>query len=120
MKGSIDSFAAYEELALVYQLHLMDLAEKSPDRALKVLARIEAFHRKTAEKWRDRPVQPGLADAQLTVASAFFDAGRPAEQSLHVSEVITLDSPLMGVDADKKIALDAIPYEKTFTAASSL
>jgi pimeloyl-ACP methyl ester carboxylesterase len=48
------------------------------------------------------------------------DASRGADDMLHVTEVITLDAPLMGVDADKKIALDAIVCEKTYAAAAEI
>jgi pimeloyl-ACP methyl ester carboxylesterase len=48
------------------------------------------------------------------------DAARPADQKLGVDVVVTLDAPLKGVSADKKIIIDLLPCDKTYLAGGDL
>jgi pimeloyl-ACP methyl ester carboxylesterase len=56
----------------------------------------------------------------LTFLAGARDATRPADERLEISGVATLDSPLNGVSADKKLVIDLIPCEKTFVAGAEL
>jgi pimeloyl-ACP methyl ester carboxylesterase len=46
------------------------------------------------------------------------DAARPDDEKLGVDVVVTLDAPLHGVSADKKIILDFVSCEKTWRAGA--
>jgi pimeloyl-ACP methyl ester carboxylesterase len=49
------------------------------------------------------------------------ESQRPEEEKLHVDVIVTLDAPLNGVSADKKIALDvAVGCAKTYQAAAEI
>lgn len=48
------------------------------------------------------------------------DAARPADQKLGVDVVVTLDAPLKGISADKKIIIDLLPCNKTYLAGGDL
>ena len=49
------------------------------------------------------------------------DAARPEEQKLAVDVVVTLDSPLSGVSADKQFVLDSVVHcPKTYAAGAEL
>jgi hypothetical protein len=48
------------------------------------------------------------------------EAGRGEEQRLGIDGVVTLDSPLAGASADKKVILDLIPCDKTYIAGGEL
>jgi hypothetical protein len=56
----------------------------------------------------------------LAFLEAARDAGRPAGQKLGIDVVVTLDAPLKGVDADKKIILDLLPCTKTYLAGADI
>ncbi len=85
--GHANLHRAYEELAELYQAVLEQTADRDPDEATEMLARIEDFHRRAAEVWPQRPVEPGLSIAWLTLAHAWFQAGQitQAEQLLERS-----------------------------------
>ena len=55
---------------------------------------------------------------------AFLEAAREADRAdgdkLDIDVVVTLDSPLLGVDADKKAIIDNIPCEKTYVAGAEI
>ncbi len=48
------------------------------------------------------------------------DAARAPEERLEIDAVVTLDAPLLGISADKKIAIDAINCNKTYLAGAEL
>jgi pimeloyl-ACP methyl ester carboxylesterase len=48
------------------------------------------------------------------------DAARVPDQRLGIDAVVTLDAPLKGVSADKKIIFDFIPCERTYEAGAEL
>lgn len=56
----------------------------------------------------------------LTFLEGARDAARPADQKLGVDVVVTLDAPLKGVDADKKIVIDLLPCNKTYLAGGDI
>jgi pimeloyl-ACP methyl ester carboxylesterase len=56
----------------------------------------------------------------LSVLEGARDAARPADQKLGVDVVVTLDAPLKGVSADKKIIIDLLPCDKTYLAGGDL
>jgi pimeloyl-ACP methyl ester carboxylesterase len=56
----------------------------------------------------------------IAYLAAVADAARPPEQRLQIEAVVTLDAPLMGLDADKKLAIDLIACEKTYAAGASV
>lgn len=48
------------------------------------------------------------------------DAARPEAERLAIDVVVTLDSPLLGASADKKVILDLIDCDKTYVAGAEL
>ena len=48
------------------------------------------------------------------------ETARPDDAKLDVHVVVTLDSPLQGASADKKVILDQVPCQKTFQAGGEL
>lgn len=48
------------------------------------------------------------------------EAARPDGDRLDIDVVVTLDAPLLGVDADKKAIIDQIPCEKTYIAGAQI
>ncbi len=48
------------------------------------------------------------------------EAGRGEDQRIGLDGVVTLDAPLSGASADKKVILDLIPCEKTYVAGGEL
>jgi pimeloyl-ACP methyl ester carboxylesterase len=48
------------------------------------------------------------------------EAMRPEEQRLQIDVIVTLDAPLRGLDADKKLAIDLIDCEKTYRAGADI
>jgi pimeloyl-ACP methyl ester carboxylesterase len=55
---------------------------------------------------------------------AFLEGAREAARTdaakLHVDTVVTLDAPLSGADADKKLVLDIVPCAKTYLAGAEV
>lgn len=82
-----DTFDAWQELALLHQMTLERLSARSPEKAQVELKEIEDFHRRAADLWKDRPLEPGLPDAYVTVAEALYNSGRiePARELLRRS-----------------------------------
>jgi hypothetical protein len=48
------------------------------------------------------------------------EAQRPEDERLDIDVVVTLDSPLKGVSADKKAIIDLIPCDKTYQAGAEI
>ena len=86
-----DLFLAWSELAELYQDALAAQAQLDPAAAKALLARVEDFHLRAAAVWQQRPIQPGLDVAWLTVAVAEFDAG-------HVGEAEALLERTVGIE----------------------
>lgn len=70
-----DIFDAWRDLAVLHQASLERLVDLDLDAALARLPELEQFHARAAQLWRDRPVRPGLAEAQYTVASSLYEQG---------------------------------------------
>ncbi|MCB9567631.1 MAG: tetratricopeptide repeat protein [Myxococcales bacterium] len=107
-----DIFDAWEELAMLEQMSLDRLASRDTDAAEARLAEIEKLHRRAAELWRDRPIRPGLPEAYVTVAQAYYNAGRidPAKALLDRSlkiEPVPNSLFLLGTIELKRDHLDA-------------
>jgi len=56
----------------------------------------------------------------IAFLAAARDAGRSPEERLEIDGVITLDAPLHGVSADKKLVIDLLSCPKTFQAGGEL
>jgi tetratricopeptide (TPR) repeat protein len=70
-----DMHRAYVELAGLYQVVLDHTAEDDLAAAEAMLVDIEDFHRRARQAWPQRPMEPTLAAAWLTVALAMYEAG---------------------------------------------
>ncbi|HEY8376447.1 MAG TPA: tetratricopeptide repeat protein, partial [Nannocystis sp.] len=75
LKLKEDIFDAWQDLAELQQTSIDRLAGVDLDAALARLPELERFHARAVELWRDRPIRPGLADAQYTVAEALYEQG---------------------------------------------
>lgn len=75
LKLKEDIFDAWQDLAEMQQTSLDRLAGVDLDAALARLPELERFHARAVELWRDRPIRPGLADAQYTLAEALYEQG---------------------------------------------
>ena len=56
----------------------------------------------------------------IAFATAAKDAARAEDERLDIDVVVTLDAPLLGTDADKKIITDLVECEKTYEAGGEL
>lgn len=56
----------------------------------------------------------------LAFLEADREAARADDDKLDIDVIVTLDSPLLGVDADKKAIIDNIPCEKTYIAGAEI
>lgn len=70
-----DIFDAWQDLAVLQQSSLERLVGVDLDAALARLPELEKFHARAVELWRDRPIRPGLSDAQYAVAEALYEQG---------------------------------------------
>ena len=48
------------------------------------------------------------------------ESARTDAAKLHIDTVVTLDAPLSGADADKKLVLDIVPCNKTYEAGAEI
>lgn len=71
-----DMHRAYLELAGLHQAVLEHTAEHDVPAAEAMLPAIEDFHRRARTAWPQRPIQPTLASAWLTVALALYESGQ--------------------------------------------
>lgn len=70
-----DIFDAWQDLAVLQQSSLQRLAGVDLDAALARLPQLEKFHARAVQLWQDRPIRPGIADAQFTVAESLYEQG---------------------------------------------
>lgn len=70
-----DIFDAWQDLAVLQQSSLERLVDVDLDAALARLPELEKFQARAVELWRDRPIRPGLSDAQFAVAEALYEQG---------------------------------------------
>lgn len=85
-----DLFRAWSELAELYQLSLEAHAEAGAA-VDEVLARLEKFHVRAIETWPQRPIEPGVALAWMTVAVAEFDAGHIERAQALMEQTVAID-----------------------------
>ena len=95
------------------------LTDRAADESLTVL---EAMLRDVRGS-RDR-VHFTLVGHSLGGYLAFLEGAREAARSdsdkLDIDVIVTLDAPLLGVDADKKAIIDNIPCDKTYIAGAEI
>jgi tetratricopeptide (TPR) repeat protein len=70
-----DIFDAWQDLASMQQTSLERIAAVDLDAALARMPELEKFHARAVELWRDRPIRPGLPEAQYTLAEALYEQG---------------------------------------------
>src|SRR5690606_22862906 len=88
----------------LYQAHLESLSSSNPERAKGLLPALEEFHREAARRWRDRPVEPGLPRAYMTVASSMYSDGH-GDQALALAEAsLAIEPTPMALDLIGTIA----------------
>lgn len=80
-----DIFDAWQDLASMQQTSLERVAAIDLDLALARLPELERFHARAVELWRDRPIRPGLAEAQYTLADALYEQGS-VDRAKHLLE----------------------------------
>ncbi|MCA9693750.1 MAG: hypothetical protein KC636_29450 [Myxococcales bacterium] len=71
-----DTFDAWRELAELKQTRLERVSDRSAEQALAMLADLEKFHARAVELWRDRPIRPGMPEANFTVSLVLYNAGK--------------------------------------------
>lgn len=74
-----DMHRAYLELAGLHQAVLEHTAEHDLAAAEAMLPAIEDFHRRARHAWPQRPIEPTLANAWLTVALSMYESGSIAD-----------------------------------------
>jgi tetratricopeptide (TPR) repeat protein len=85
-----DLHRAWSELGELYQLALEAHADSGP--AMRdMLARVERFHARANEAWPQRPVEPGIALAWMTVAIAEFNVGNIDEAEALMNQTLVLE-----------------------------
>jgi tetratricopeptide (TPR) repeat protein len=85
-----DLHVAWSELAELYQLALEAHADSDSERK-DMLARVERFHARANEVWPQRPVEPDIALAWMTVALAEFNTGHIAEAEALMQQTLVLE-----------------------------
>ncbi len=105
-----DVFDAWQALAQLQQDVLTEQSERDPQRALSMLADVEAMHSRAAELWQDRPVQPGLPEAFYTVAEGLYQSGDVEQSTGLLERALKLEPTppaldLLGTIAIKRNAL---------------
>ena len=86
-----DLYLAWSELAGLYQTVLEDRAATDLAAANRMLERVEDFHKRAAEQWQHRAMQPAVSVAWLTVAAAEFDAGHIANAEKLLERAIAIE-----------------------------
>jgi pimeloyl-ACP methyl ester carboxylesterase len=56
----------------------------------------------------------------IVFLAAARDAARAPDERIGISEVVTIDAPLLGVSPDKSTVIDFIPCDKTYQAGAEL
>ncbi len=100
-----DVFDAWQALAQLQQDVLADQADRDPQRALSMLADVEAMHARAAELWRDRPIQPGLPEAFYAVAEGLYQSGDVADAATLLERSLAIEPAPESIDLLGTIAL---------------
>jgi tetratricopeptide (TPR) repeat protein len=112
-----DLHRAWSELAELYQLALeahLDAGE-SDAAAKEMLTRVEDFHERADEVWPQRPVDPSVQLAWMTVALAEFNAGRIAEAETLMSQTLVIEPHPAALSLLGTIAMRRGDYEDART-----
>ncbi|MGB1699840.1 MAG: tetratricopeptide repeat protein, partial [Nannocystaceae bacterium] len=113
-------FEAWTAVAMLEQEELERVASEDPDAALLVLTRLEAFHREAMEIFKDRPVQPGLPRAYVTVGESLYDAGDIDRARTLLEDSLALEPQPRAVDLLGTIALKEARYSDAYSSYESL
>ena len=113
-------FEAWAEVAVLEQKELERVAEEDPQEALVILKRLEKFHREAMDIWKDRPVQPGLPRAYVTVGESLYDAGDIAHARTLLEGSLALEPQPRAVDLLGTIALKEARYSDAYSSYESL
>ena len=113
-------FEAWAAVAMLEQKELERIAERDPQEALVMLKRLEKFHGEAMEIWRDRPVQPGLPRAYVTVGESLYDAGDITRARSLLEGSLALEPQPRAVDLLGTIALKEARYSDAYSSYESL
>ena len=113
-------FEAWAAVAMLEQRELERVAEVDPQEALVMLKRLETFHSEAMELWKDRPVQPGLPRAYVTVGESLYDAGDIAGARTLLEGSLALEPQPRAVDLLGTIALKEARYADAYSSYESL
>ncbi|MFV8756571.1 tetratricopeptide repeat protein [Nannocystaceae bacterium ST9] len=86
-----DMHRAYLELAGLYQAVLVHTANDDLAAAEAMLDDVEDFHRRARQAWPQRPIEPTLGDAWLTVALAMYEGGSIDEAQKLLDRTIEIE-----------------------------
>lgn len=117
-----DLHRAWSELSELYQLALEARAESGSGSKdmLDMLARVERFHARANEVWPQRPVEPDIALAWMTVALAQFNTGHIAEAEELMTQTLVLEPHPAALALLGTIALRRGDYEQARTHLTRL
>jgi len=117
---------AWEELALLNQMSLERLAERDPAGAQARLKELELRHKRAAELWPDRPIRPGLPEANVVVAHGLYNSGdiaaskglldrslkiEPVPQALYLAGTIELKQGKLDAAAERFTEMVELPFD---------
>ncbi|MCA9663183.1 MAG: tetratricopeptide repeat protein [Myxococcales bacterium] len=117
---------AWEELAFLEQMSLERLAETDPAAAEARLGELDVMHKRAAELWPDRPIRPGLPEANVVVAHGLYNSGRiapakallerslkiePVPEALYLLGTIELKQGKLSSAADRFREMVALPFD---------
>lgn len=105
-----DLHQAWSELAELYQLALEAHASSGED-SKQMLERVERFHARANEVWPQRPVEPDIALAWMTVALAEFNTGHISEAEALMNQTLVLEPHPAALALLGTIALRRGDYE---------
>jgi tetratricopeptide (TPR) repeat protein len=113
-----DLHRAWSELAELYQLALE--AHVDSGTSNDMLARVEDFHARANEVWPQRPVEPDIALAWMTVALSEFNTGHIAEAEALMNQTLVLEPHPAALALLGTIALRRGDYEDARTHLTRL
>jgi tetratricopeptide (TPR) repeat protein len=100
-----DVYEAWQELALLEQIELHELARRDAKAALAALPEVEALHHRAMKLWRDRPVRPALPEAYYTVAEGLYQAGSVDDAQKLLDKSLAIEAQPQTLDLLGTIAM---------------